>query len=78
MEVLPINDPIKRLVANSEPVNIIQKAAVEEGMRPLLYDGWLKVKKGITTIEEIMRVINLSWSFPDQDEFFVYLFPDHE
>ncbi|MFC1568902.1 GspE/PulE family protein [bacterium] len=60
MEVLPVNEPIKRLVAQSEHVSVIQKAAVEQGMHSLLYDGWLKVKKGITTIEEIMRVINFS------------------
>ena len=60
MEVLPLNDTIKKLVAGSEPVNVIQKAAVEEGMRTLLYDGWLKIKKGVTTIEEIMRVINIT------------------
>ena len=37
----------------------IKREAVEEGMRPLIQDGWIKVLKGITTLEEILRVTNI-------------------
>jgi len=32
---------------------------VEEGMRTLRVDGWNKVKGGITTIEEVLRVTQI-------------------
>jgi type II secretory ATPase GspE/PulE/Tfp pilus assembly ATPase PilB-like protein len=37
----------------------IKKIAFNEGMRPLIQDGWIKVLKGITTLEEVMRVTNI-------------------
>ena len=43
----------------SSPSDVIKKAAIEEGMRTLVQDGWIKVLKGITTIDEVMRVTNV-------------------
>jgi type II secretory ATPase GspE/PulE/Tfp pilus assembly ATPase PilB-like protein len=34
----------------------IHARAVEKGMRTLRQDGWEKVKKGLTTPEEVIRV----------------------
>jgi hypothetical protein len=34
----------------------MQRAAVEEGMRTLREDGWLKVLSGRTTVDEVVRV----------------------
>lgn len=34
----------------------IRKAAVEEGMKTLRQDGWLKVLQGSTTVDEVLRV----------------------
>jgi type IV pilus assembly protein PilB len=33
----------------------IATAAIEEGMLTLRMDGWLKVMKGITTLDEVVR-----------------------
>jgi type IV pilus assembly protein PilB len=33
----------------------IQKLAIEEGMLTLRMDGWLKVLKGISPLEQIVR-----------------------
>ncbi len=59
MEVLPITDAIRQLVLKGAAADLIKKTAVQEGMRPLLHDGWLKIMKGMTTIDEVMRVTNV-------------------
>ena len=33
----------------------IKDAAVDEGMLTLRMDGWMKVMKGITTLEQVVR-----------------------
>jgi type IV pilus assembly protein PilB len=35
----------------------IKKKAVEQGMRPLLRDGMDKAMKGLTSLEEVYRVV---------------------
>jgi type II secretory ATPase GspE/PulE/Tfp pilus assembly ATPase PilB-like protein len=34
----------------------IKRQAIENGMRTLRQDGWEKVKKGITSVSEVLRV----------------------
>lgn len=58
-EILVVDDEIKKLILQRTSSDIIKKKAVEMGMRTLLYDGWKKVLSGVTTIEEIMRVVQL-------------------
>jgi type II secretory ATPase GspE/PulE/Tfp pilus assembly ATPase PilB-like protein len=36
--------------------NIIKEVARKSGMRTLREDGWLKVRQGMTTISEVLRV----------------------
>jgi len=59
IEVLPITEKIRELILKSASSDEIKKVAKEEGMRTLLEDGWIKVLKGITTFEEVMRVTNI-------------------
>jgi type IV pilus assembly protein PilB len=59
VEVLPITDEIRPYILKSTSGDVIKKAAVETGMRPLMHDGMIKVLKGITTLEEVMRVTNI-------------------
>jgi type IV pilus assembly protein PilB len=33
----------------------IRDAAIDDGMLTLRMDGWLKIMKGITTIEQVVR-----------------------
>ena len=35
----------------------IEKMASAQGMISLREDGWLKVRRGLTSIEEILRVV---------------------
>jgi general secretion pathway protein E/type IV pilus assembly protein PilB len=55
-EVLMVNDVIRPLIIGRESSNVIKQAAIKQGMRTLRDDGWVKVKNGVTTIEEVLRV----------------------
>ncbi len=55
-ELLVINDDIRRLILQKTSANIIKEKAREHGMITLREDGWNKVKQGITTISEVLRV----------------------
>lgn len=55
-EVLAISETIARLILEKKDVNTIEKQAISEGMITMKQDGYLKVLKGISTINEIMRV----------------------
>ncbi len=55
-EVLEVTAKVKKLILEKEESDIIGKAAVEDGMITLLEDGLDKVIRGVTTIEEVLRV----------------------
>jgi type II secretory ATPase GspE/PulE/Tfp pilus assembly ATPase PilB-like protein len=51
-----LNEEIRGIImANADAAKITQ-AAARNGMRNLRDDGWLKVRNGVTTAEEVMRV----------------------
>lgn len=56
-ELLEFNEEIKILIQEGAPLEQIRHAAAKLGMKPLKEDGNDKAKKGITTIEEVIRVI---------------------
>jgi type II secretory ATPase GspE/PulE/Tfp pilus assembly ATPase PilB-like protein len=49
---------ILRLPPNQITTEILQAKAVEEGMRTMLHDGILKAFAGLTTLEEVYRVVS--------------------
>jgi general secretion pathway protein E len=55
-EFLKVTDDIQKLILGKKDSNIIREAARKNGLRTLREDGWLKVKQGITTIPEVLRV----------------------
>lgn len=56
-ELLVVDEPIRDLMAQGAPSNIIRKMAREtQGMKTLFEDGIQKAMKGITTLEEVMRL----------------------
>lgn len=55
-EVLPLTESIRKLITSQATSEQIQNQAVSEGMTTMLEDGFIKAVKGITTIEEILRV----------------------
>ncbi|MEN8197355.1 MAG: ATPase, T2SS/T4P/T4SS family, partial [Pseudomonadota bacterium] len=56
LEVLVMDDALRRLVLQRADAREIEKAAVEGGMRTLYRDGLRKAAEGITSIEEVLRV----------------------
>ncbi|WP_024791866.1 GspE/PulE family protein [Lebetimonas sp. JS138] len=58
-EVLIINDKLAHLIANSKDKVEILEIAKELGFVSMIDDGINKVKAGITTLEEILRVVKV-------------------
>lgn len=56
-ELLPIDEPIQREIVKGSDRNEIFRAALNAGMISLRMDGLSKVRQGITTYEEVLRVI---------------------
>jgi general secretion pathway protein E len=55
-ELMNVNDDIRKLMVAKADSNQIRKKATENGMRSLRDDGWLKVRQGITSLAEVLRV----------------------
>ncbi len=55
-EILILNEPIRNLILSRSSASTIAHLAMDQGMKSLRYDGWRKVLKGETTIEEVIRV----------------------
>src|ERR1051325_8303437 len=55
-ELLLVTEALRPLIMNRAPASTIATEAIKNGMRTLRTDGWNKVRGGITTIEEVLRV----------------------
>ncbi len=56
-EIMLMNEEIKEMVMKNASSNEIMAVAKAEGMVTMFEDGLLKVKQGLTTIEEVLRVV---------------------
>jgi type IV pilus assembly protein PilB len=56
-EVMAVTEEIERLTVERASSMAITKVAIEQGMITLRHDGLLKVLSGVTSIEEIFRVV---------------------
>jgi general secretion pathway protein E len=56
IEFLPMTDPVRKLIMSHEEAGAIQRLAIAEGMQTLYENGLTKVIKGITTLDEVLRV----------------------
>jgi type IV pilus assembly protein PilB len=54
-EVMFMTQSIKKLVMQNSDVQVLRDTAISEGMLTLRMDGWLKVLKGLTTLEQVIR-----------------------
>jgi len=57
-EILKINESIKDLIQKNATSDQIQEVAQKQGMRLMIEDGFVKAAQGLTTIEEVLRVIS--------------------
>lgn len=56
-EVLQVSESVRRKIVEKGTSDEIEKIAVLEGMSTMLQDGLDKVASGLTTIEEVLRVV---------------------
>jgi type IV pilus assembly protein PilB len=54
-----MRDALRDAVAAHAPRTQLRALALEGGMVPLRADGWSKVRAGLTTVEEVLRVVQL-------------------
>jgi len=55
-EVLEVNNEIRKAIVEKKDAGVLAVLAEKEGMIPMIEDGIEKVKNGVTTIEEVIRV----------------------
>ena len=51
-----MSSKIRELTFNAAPTEEIRRAAIGEGMKTLYWDGIDKVMRGVTTLEEVLRI----------------------
>lgn len=56
-EVMTLTEPLRRLVIQGAGTAELHRAAVAEGMAPLIDDGLAQVLAGVTSAEEVLRVV---------------------
>jgi type II secretory ATPase GspE/PulE/Tfp pilus assembly ATPase PilB-like protein len=56
-ELLVMSEEINRAIARRAEQSELRQLALDQGMVTLAQDGWRKVQAGITTIEEVLRVV---------------------
>jgi type IV pilus assembly protein PilB len=55
-ELLVLTDEIRDAVTSQAPLQVVEELAQRYGMKTLRYDGFRKVREGITTVEEVFHV----------------------
>ena len=56
-EILNMTETIKELIVKQATTDQIQEQAKKEGMRTMIEDGFVKAAQGMTSLEEVLRVI---------------------
>lgn len=56
-ELFEIDAEMERLILKSPPISEVQELTVKKGMVTLLQDGLIRVVEGMTSLEEVIRVI---------------------
>jgi type IV pilus assembly protein PilB len=56
-EVMTVSEQVERLAVERASAEVISRAAIDEGMHTLRQDGMEKVSLGVTSLEEIFRVV---------------------
>ncbi|HEX8994223.1 MAG TPA: GspE/PulE family protein, partial [Candidatus Paceibacterota bacterium] len=56
-EVMRVTESVQEMILKSAPAVDIRKAAIKDGMYTMFDDGLMKVESGVTTIDEVLRVV---------------------
>jgi len=60
LETMPMTDAVRSSILSRADAHRIEAVAVEEGMRTMLLHGVERVRNGVTTVEEVLRVTSLN------------------
>jgi len=55
-ELLNVDDEMRQMIMKNSDASMIKALAIEKGMMTLRQDGAEKILKGITSVEEVVRV----------------------
>ena len=55
-ELLEMDDALRDAVTTNPDVNVLRRMCREAGLKTLREDGWRKVRVGMTTVDEVLRV----------------------
>jgi len=55
-ELMDVDDEIRKLIMQNADASVLTQAARRNGMRNLREDGWRKIRDGVSTVDEVMRV----------------------
>lgn len=55
-EILTMTSRLKKLIAENKPLDVIEQAALDEGLEHLHDDGVAKARLGLTSLSEVYRV----------------------
>jgi type II secretory ATPase GspE/PulE/Tfp pilus assembly ATPase PilB-like protein len=58
-ELLRFDDEVKELITRGADRSALRELTIARGMTTLKQDGWAKVQAGITTVEEVLRVVQV-------------------
>lgn len=58
-EMMPLSHELKRLVGQDASLDQIRQTAYQEGLQPLRLAGAKRIAEGLTSFEEVMRVVPL-------------------
>ncbi len=60
-EILELSDEVKEMILEKKPTSEIKKRAIEGGMTTIRQNGLMKMKAGLTSLEELNRVTVREW-----------------
>ena len=66
-EVCVITEALRRMIIRKETGSVLKAQAIRDGMESLRTDGWRRVMKGQTTVEEIVRVTQADEAMTETD-----------
>jgi type IV pilus assembly protein PilB len=55
-EVMPVKEELKELIVKGATATELKRTAIKSGMRSLRMSGLTKIKAGVTSIEEVLKV----------------------
>ncbi|RME67343.1 MAG: type II/IV secretion system protein [Verrucomicrobia bacterium] len=61
-EILRVGEHLHDLIVRRESSRVIRKVAIEHGMQTLGQSGWKQVRKGLTSLEEVVRTVSMAES----------------